>query len=142
MAAQKEAIEKDYGEWRLIESRILVRKRDLFGQWASRWRVIRTSNAYVFSDPKPQLAGVSACKSENPTGTLNQDVLSRVCAASRSRQPPRASPNPIRRSTRRQRMHRTRERAGRCHRIETKHVGTTIFRPLPEGADVRGCGVT
>jgi len=27
----------------------------VFGQWASRWRVIRTSNAYVFSDPQPQL---------------------------------------------------------------------------------------
>jgi hypothetical protein len=46
--------------WQHRITRILVRERDLFGQWASRWRVIRTSNAYVFSDPKPQLAGVSA----------------------------------------------------------------------------------
>ena len=61
--------------WQNRITRILVRERDLFGQWASRWRVIRTSNAYVFSDPKPQLAGVSACKSENPPGTRNQDVL-------------------------------------------------------------------
>jgi hypothetical protein len=38
--------------------------------------VIRISNAYVFRDPKPQLAGVSACKSENPTGTLDQEVIS------------------------------------------------------------------
>ena len=44
--------------WQNRITRIQVRERDLFGQWASRWRVIRTSNAYVFSDPKPQLAGV------------------------------------------------------------------------------------
>ena len=62
--------------WQHRITRILVRERDLFGQWASRWRVIRTSNAYVFSDPKPQLAGVPASKSENPTGTLDQEVLS------------------------------------------------------------------
>jgi hypothetical protein len=46
---------------------ILVRERDLFGQWGSRWQVIRTSNAYVFSDP--QLSVGFSCKSENPTGT-------------------------------------------------------------------------
>ena len=68
MAVQKEAIERDYGEWRLIESRILVRERDVFDQWVSRWRVIRTSNAYVFRDPKPGLSCGFPCKSENPTG--------------------------------------------------------------------------
>ena len=31
----------------------------IYGQWAHRWPVIRTSNAYVFRDPHPQLAGVS-----------------------------------------------------------------------------------
>ena len=56
-------------------TRILVRERDLFGRWASRWRVIRTSNAYVFRDPKPRVAGVPASKSENPAGTQNQDIL-------------------------------------------------------------------
>jgi hypothetical protein len=61
--------------WQHRITRILVRERDLFGQWAGRWRVIRTSNAYVFSDPKPQLAGVFACKSENPPGTQNQEIL-------------------------------------------------------------------
>ena len=66
--------------WQNRITRIRVRERNLFGQWASRWRVIRTSNAYVFSDPKPQLVGVSACKSENPTGTWNQDVLDPVLA--------------------------------------------------------------
>jgi len=67
--------------WQNRITRILVRERDLFGQWASRWRVIRTSNAYVFRDPKPQLAGVFACKSENLTGTRDQDVLSLEPAA-------------------------------------------------------------
>ena len=38
-----------------------------------RWTVIRTSNAYVFRDPQPQLAGVPAAKSENRTGTPNQE---------------------------------------------------------------------
>ena len=61
--------------WQNRITRIRVRERDLFGRWASRWRVIRTSNAYVFRDPQPRLAGVSASKSENPTGTLNQEFL-------------------------------------------------------------------
>jgi Helix-turn-helix domain len=61
--------------WQNRISRILVRERDLFGQWAARWQVIRTSNAYAFRDPKPQLAGVPGCKSENPTGTQNQEIL-------------------------------------------------------------------
>jgi hypothetical protein len=49
-------------------ARIQVRERDLFGRWASRWRVIRTSNAYVFRDPGPRLAGVPASKSEIRSG--------------------------------------------------------------------------
>jgi hypothetical protein len=32
--------------------RVRVRERDLFGHWATVWRVLRTSNAYVFHDPK------------------------------------------------------------------------------------------
>ncbi len=44
--------------WQNRITRILVRERDLFGQWAARWQVIRTSNAYVFTDPKPQLPAV------------------------------------------------------------------------------------
>jgi hypothetical protein len=50
-----------------------VRERDLFGNWASRWRLVRTSNAYVFRDPLPCAEGRGA-KSENPSGTLNQDI--------------------------------------------------------------------
>ena len=34
-------------------TRISVRSRDLFGQWATRWQIIRTSNAYLFRDPLP-----------------------------------------------------------------------------------------
>jgi hypothetical protein len=55
-----------------------VRERDLFGQMGTRWRIIRTSNAYSFRDPLPchegrPDAGFSS-KSENPPGTLNQDI--------------------------------------------------------------------
>ena len=33
---------------RIVRAR--VREQDLFGQWATTWRVLRTSNAYVFRD--------------------------------------------------------------------------------------------
>jgi hypothetical protein len=60
--------------------RIRTRELDLFGQWASRWRIVRTSNAYVFRDPLPCAEGRPtdrpASKSENPTGTLNPDISS------------------------------------------------------------------
>ncbi len=36
-------------------TRIHIRERH--GHWASRWRVIRTSNAYVFRDPQPRPRG-------------------------------------------------------------------------------------
>jgi hypothetical protein len=55
-------------------ARIQVRERDLFGKWASRWRVIRRSNAYVFRDPQQRPVGVPASKSENPAGTQNQEI--------------------------------------------------------------------
>jgi hypothetical protein len=51
-----------------------VRERDLFGHWASHWRIVRTSNAYVFRDPLPCAEGQGEAKSENPPGTLNQDI--------------------------------------------------------------------
>ena len=60
--------------WQNRITRAVVRQRDLFGRWSSRWTVIRTSNAYVFRDPQPQLAGVPTAKSENPTGTQNQEI--------------------------------------------------------------------
>jgi hypothetical protein len=49
----------------------------------NRWTVIRTSNAYVFTDPKAAEIGHFRSKSENPTGTPNQD---RDAVASRDRQ--------------------------------------------------------
>ena len=60
--------------WQNRITRASVRQRDLFGRWSRRWTVIRTSNAYVFRDPQPQLAGVPTAKSENPTGTQNQEI--------------------------------------------------------------------
>ena len=62
--------------WQNRITRILVRERDLWGRWVSRWQVIRTSNAYVFNDPVRRAGGLLACKSENPTGTLDQEVSS------------------------------------------------------------------
>jgi hypothetical protein len=69
--------------WQNRIARIQVRERVLFGRWASRWRVIRTSNAYVFRDPQQRPAGVPACKSENPSGTRNQEILDPVLAPAR-----------------------------------------------------------
>jgi hypothetical protein len=60
--------------WAHRIARIQVRERDLFGHWASRWRVIRTSNAYVFRDPHQCPEGVPASKSENRSGTRNQEI--------------------------------------------------------------------
>lgn len=54
--------------------RVQERELDLFGRWAYRWRTIRTSNAYVFRDPLPCAGGHDPSKSENPSGTLNQDI--------------------------------------------------------------------
>jgi hypothetical protein len=55
-------------------ARELVRERDLFGHWAQRWRIVRTSNAYVFRDPLPCAEGRGATKSENATGTLFPEI--------------------------------------------------------------------
>jgi Helix-turn-helix domain len=60
--------------WQHRIARIQVRECDLFGRWASRWRVLRRSNAYVFRDPQQRPAGVPASKSENPAGTQNQEI--------------------------------------------------------------------
>jgi hypothetical protein len=69
--------------WQNRIARIHVRERDLFGHWASHWRVIRTSNAYVFRDPQQRPEGVPASKSENPRGTQNQEVTDLVLAPTR-----------------------------------------------------------
>jgi hypothetical protein len=61
-------------------TRIRTRELDLFGQLATRWRIIRTSNAYLFRDPLPCHEGrpslrVSS-KSENPPRTQIPDSSS------------------------------------------------------------------
>jgi hypothetical protein len=48
---------------------------DLFGRAQNRWRVIRTSNAYTFVDPKSSTGATLSSKSELPTGTEGQELL-------------------------------------------------------------------
>ena len=69
--------------WQHRIARIQVRERDLFGRWASRWRVIRTSNAYVFRDPqqRPEPAFRLPSPKIRP-GTLNQEVLDSLSGTS------------------------------------------------------------
>ena len=64
--------------WQHRIARARVRQRDLFGRWSNRWTVIRTSNAYVFRDPKVSVAGLPRAQSENPVGTKDQEVISSV----------------------------------------------------------------
>ena len=58
---------------RIVRER--VRERDLFGQWVTRWRVLRTSNAYAFRDPNPATASRPASKSESPPGTSESRIF-------------------------------------------------------------------
>jgi AraC-like DNA-binding protein len=53
--------------------RIAVKTRDLVGKLVTEWKLVRTSNAYVFRDPLPCAIPRKRSKSENPPGTLNQD---------------------------------------------------------------------
>jgi hypothetical protein len=56
---------------------VRVRERccDLWGKAGWQWRVVRTSNAYVFRDPaQEQLCGVPVTKSDQRTGTQNQEI--------------------------------------------------------------------
>jgi hypothetical protein len=55
--------------------RIKVWDTDLLGHRVWRWQTIRTSNAYIFRDPLPCAPHRQAYKSENPSGTINQDVI-------------------------------------------------------------------
>jgi hypothetical protein len=66
--------------WQNRIVRIRERCSDLFGRKGWRWRVIRTSNAYAFRDPQAVNSRPVPSKSENPTGTQNQDVLDPVSA--------------------------------------------------------------
>jgi hypothetical protein len=57
-------------------ARIRERCEDLFGNMGTRWRIIRTSNAYHFHDPKGAGYQALPSKSEFPSGTSNQDSFS------------------------------------------------------------------
>jgi hypothetical protein len=60
--------------WQNRITRAVVRQRDLWGRWSSRWTVIRTSNAYAFRDPQAAVSGVPAAQSEIRGGTPDQEV--------------------------------------------------------------------
>ena len=64
--------------WQNRIARIREVCTDLFGRTAWRWRVMRTSNAYAFRDPKAVNSRDVPSKSENRTGTQNQVVLDPV----------------------------------------------------------------
>ena len=72
--------------WQHRIARIREACTDLFGRTTWRWRVIRTSNAYVFRDPKAVNSWDVPFKSENRAGTQSQDVLDPV-------QTPTVNPN-------------------------------------------------
>ena len=55
-------------------TRVRDRMPDLFGQWATRWRVIRISNAYHFADPKGAAFRGFSSKSDFPSGTPIQEL--------------------------------------------------------------------
>src|SRR5258708_15605373 len=52
-------------------TRIRVRERDLFGQWVTSWRVVRTSNAYTFRDPTAAAQAGRGSKTELRSGPPN-----------------------------------------------------------------------
>jgi hypothetical protein len=57
-------------------TRIRRRERDLLGELATTWQVIRTSNGYRFLDPldgDPGRRGYVACKTENPARPPNRE---------------------------------------------------------------------
>ena len=64
--------------WQNRITRVREQGADLFGRNVWRWRVTRTSNAYVFRDPQAVCSGQFPSKSENRTGTQDQDVLDPV----------------------------------------------------------------
>ena len=66
--------------WQHRITRVRERCTDLFGHHGWRWRVIRTSNCYQLRDPQQ----ANSSKSENPTGTQDQEFLDPVEAAARN----------------------------------------------------------
>jgi hypothetical protein len=66
--------------WQNRITRVRERCRDLFGREGWRWRVIRTSNAYAFRDPQAVNSRLVPSKSDQRTGTPNQEVSKPVSA--------------------------------------------------------------
>lgn len=60
--------------WQHRLTRVRERCRDLFGREGWRWRVIRTSNAYVFHDPANVNSRPVPSKSDQRTGTPDQEI--------------------------------------------------------------------
>jgi Helix-turn-helix domain len=77
--------------WQNRITRVRERCRDLFGHDGWRWRVIRISNAYALREPIAAAPAGYSSKSENPTGTPNQESsasLSPVPASVRDQDSP------------------------------------------------------
>ena len=64
--------------WQHRLTRVREECTDLFGRKGWRWRVIRTSNAYVFHDPIAASVGRFPSECKNPPGTQNQEVSNPV----------------------------------------------------------------
>jgi hypothetical protein len=63
--------------------RVRIRECDLFGQWMTTRRVLRTSNAYVFHDPKAAERSKTEIRSGLPDGNKNQPVAAGYPQAAR-----------------------------------------------------------
>ena len=74
--------------WQNRIVRIRERCRDLFGRAGWRWRVIRTSNAYVFRDPQAVNSPPVPSKSDNRPGTQSQEILQPLLAPARDSNSP------------------------------------------------------
>jgi hypothetical protein len=60
--------------WQNRIVRVRERCRDLWGRSGWQWRVVRTSNCYQFCDPGQRLHGPPASKSDQRTGTPDQEI--------------------------------------------------------------------
>jgi hypothetical protein len=59
--------------WQNRLVRVRERCPDLWGKAGWQWRVVRTSNAYVFRDPQQRVSGVPVSKSDQRTETSDQE---------------------------------------------------------------------
>ena len=111
--------------WAHRIARIQVRERDLFGRWASRWRVIRTSNAYVFRDPQQRPERRPGFQVRKSVGnTESRDSHSFTCARAGPRQPTGAGLAASGWRDRRKIALEQGQRAGSRHLIDQRLRGT------------------